>query len=259
MSTRIPFLAAVLGILLGGIAPLPGADEFAAKGREVLAKNSQSVVSVQVVLKMTYSGSGNESKQELTGTVIDGSGLTVVALSACDPSEVYQRFGEESSRMQTEVTDIKILLEDGSEVPSEIVLRDKDLDLAFIRPKSKPATPMAAIDLGRSASVLPLDQVVALHRLNSAAGRACAATPERVSAVIKKPRTFYIPESTLSATTLGAPAFSVDGGLVGIFVVRAISLKGGTRNFRNNMTPIILPAADILNAAKQAPEPKAGK
>ena len=259
MPNKSCLFTLVLTVLLGTSLTLAGVDEFAAKGREVLAKNSQSVVCVQVVLKMTYSGSGNESKLELTGTVIDGSGLTVVALSACDPSEVYQRFGEDSSsRVQTEVTDIKILMEDGSEVPSEIVLRDKDLDLAFIRPKSKPASPMTAIDLGRSASVLPLDQVVALHRLNSAAGRACAATPERVSAVIKKPRTFYIPESSLSGTTLGAPAFSVDGGLVGIFVVRAINLKG-SRNFRNNMTPIILPAADIQNAAKQAPEPKSEK
>ena len=41
--------------------------------------------------------------------------------------------------METEVNDIKILLEDGAEVPAEIVLRDKDLDLAFIRPKAKPA------------------------------------------------------------------------------------------------------------------------
>ncbi len=252
----------VLALLLNPVAANVRADEFAAKGREVLAKHSQSVVSVQVVLKLAVSGSaGNETKQELTGTVIDGSGLTVLALSACDPNEVYQRFSDDSSsgRMQTEVTDIKILLEDGTEVPSEIVLRDKDLDLAFIRPKSKPSSPMPAVDLKQSASVLALDQVIALHRLNSAAGRACAAGAERICAVIKKPRTFYVPESSLTATSLGAPAFSLDGKLVGIFVVRAISLKGGARNFRNNMTPIVLPAGDVLNASTQAPQPKAEK
>jgi hypothetical protein len=233
-----------------------GADELGVKGRDILEKNRQAVVSVQVVLNMTYGGSTpRETKQELTGTVVDGSGLTVLSLSSCDPSEMFQRISpDDRSRMQAEVTDIKILLEDTTELPAEIVLRDKDLDLAFIRPKSKLANPMPAIDLGESSPAMALDQVLALHRLNSAAGRACAAAAERVSAVIKKPRLFYIPENTLTATTPGAPAFSLDGKIVGVFLLRAISAKGGSSsNLRNNMTAIILPAEDILKAARQAP------
>ncbi len=55
----------------------------------------------------------------------------------------------------------------------------------------------------------------------------------------------------------GAPAFSLDGNILGIFVTRAISLKGGSaRDMRNSVTPIILPAEEILKAAKQAPEAK---
>jgi hypothetical protein len=236
------------------------ADEFAVKGRAILEQNRQSIVSIQVILKMSYSGgsSGNEIKQELTGMVIDSSGLTVVALSASDPTEMYQRLAADDSsrsRIQTEITDVKILLEDGTELPAEIVLRDKDFDLAFLRPTTKPATPLVAVNLANSASALALDEVVALHRLNSAAGRACAAAHERISAVIKKPRTFYIPENTASISA-GAPAFALDGNLLGVFVMRAISTKGGGRNYRNNMTVIILPAGDILKAAKQAPEPK---
>jgi hypothetical protein len=55
----------------------------------------------------------------------------------------------------------------------------------------------------------------------------------------------------------GAPAFSLDGNILGVFVTRAISLKGGNaRDMRNNVTPIILPAEEIQKAAKQAPEAK---
>ena len=55
----------------------------------------------------------------------------------------------------------------------------------------------------------------------------------------------------------GAPAFSLDGNILGVFVTRAISLKGGSaRDMRNSVTPIILPAEEILKAAKQAPEAK---
>jgi hypothetical protein len=237
------------------------ADELSTKGRDILEKNQDSVVTVQVVLKTTSSGSrSQETKQDISGTVVDPSGLTVVALSACDPNEMLQRMmPEEFSKynVQSEVTDLRILLEDGTDIPSEIVLRDKDFDLAFIRPKAKPASAMSAIDLSKSAQAQVLEEVLALSRLNSAAGRACAASAERISAVIKRPRRFYIPETSPTQTTPGCPAFSLDGNIIGVFVTRAISSKGGgARNMRNSMTPIILPAEDILKAAKQAPEAK---
>jgi hypothetical protein len=215
-----------------------------------------------VVLKVSVSGApkSNESRQEITGTVVDASGLTVLALSAADPSEMYQRMMADQgsqAKLDVEVTDLKILLTDGTELPAEIVLRDKDLDLAFIRPKSKPASPMAAVDLSKSASAQMLDEVITLNRLNSAAGRAYAASVERISAVIQKPRTFYIPDSTMTSTALGSPAFALDGKVVGLVVMRAVNAKGGgNRNPRDSMTSIILPAEDILKAAKQAPEAK---
>jgi hypothetical protein len=80
-----------------------------------------------------------------------------------------------------------------------------------------------------------------------------------VSAVIKRPRRFYIPETSPTATMPGAPAFSLDGNIVGLFLTRAISKGGGDRNPRDAMTSIILPAEDILKAAKQAPEAKASE
>jgi hypothetical protein len=245
-------------------ASLPAcAEEVAEKGRDVFKQHQHAVVTVQVVLKVSYPGASktSENRQDLTGTVVDPSGLTVLALSACDPTDMYQRMmSDEASKLKLdiEVTDIKILLDDGTEIPSEIVLRDKDMDLAFIRPKAKLANPMAAVDLTKAAPAQMLDQVITLNRLNSAAGRAYAASVERISAVIQKPRTFYIPDSSMTATTLGSPAFALDGNIVGVFVMRAISSKsgGGSRNYRDSMTSIILPAEDILKGAKQAPEAK---
>ena len=260
-KSNIAFCASVL--LLTGLAVRCPADEVSEKGREIFNKNQHAVVTVQEVLKISSGGGGgrsNESKQDLTGTVVDATGLTVLALSACDPSEMYQRMmGEDYSRnrVETEITDMKMLLDDGTEVPTEIVLRDKDLDLAFIRPKTKPASPMAVVDVSKSAPAQLLDQVITLNRLNSAAGRAYAASVERVSAVIQKPRTFYIPDSTMTSTTLGSPAFALDGRLVGVMVMRAVNAKGSSsRNYRENMTTIILPADDIAKAARQAPEAK---
>ena len=113
------------------------------------------------------------------------------------------------------------------------------------------------MDLTKTAPAQVLDQVITLNRLNSAAGRAYAASVERISAVIQKPRTFYIPDSTMTSTTLGSPAFALDGNLVGVVVMRAVNARGGAaRNYRDSMTSIILPAEDIAKGAKQAPEAK---
>jgi S1-C subfamily serine protease len=238
------------------------ADELADKGRDIFKKNQHAVVTVQAVLKTTYSGGGRSSnpsevKQDLTGTVIDPSGLTVLALSSVDPAELYRRMSDEYKTVETQVNDLKLLLDDGTEIPSEIVLRDKDLDLAFIRPKTKPPAPMEAVDLSKSSPVEMLEPVITLNRLSRAAGRAYSASIERIDAVIQKPRTFYIPDTSQSTTSLGSPAFALNGNIVGIFVMRAVSAgESGGRNMRENMTAILIPAEDILKGAKQAPEAK---
>jgi len=265
-------LALLTAVLLLVSLALPGrADELADKGREIFKKNQRAVVTVQVVLKTKYSMPGigaqdNESKQDLTGTVVDASGLTVLALSATDPGSMIQDMMDGMSdpdmkvKFDTELSDVKILLEDGTELPAEVVLRDKDLDLAFVRPKTKPASPMAAIDLSKSAQAQVLDQVITLNRLGTAAGRAYAVSVERISAVVQKPRLFYIPDSGMTSTTLGSPAFALDGNLLGVLVVRSIKTKGGGFGMfdfqQEGLTAIILPAGDILKAAKQAPEAK---
>jgi S1-C subfamily serine protease len=268
MSHRSNLTVAGLTLLLAvPAAPWSRADELATQGRDIFNKNQHAVVTVQVVQKVSYSVPGRpsspkETKQDLTGTVVDPSGLVALALSACDPSEVYQRMMADEYvkyKMETEVSDIKILLDDGTEMPGEIVLRDKDLDLAFVRPKVKPAAPMSAVDLGNGGHVQLLDQLITLNRLNRASGRAYAAAVERISAVIQKPRTFYIPDSSMTSTTLGSPAFALGGNFVGMVVMRAVNSQGTGGNYRESMTTIILPADDILKAAKQAPAEAKGE
>lgn len=245
------------------------ADDLGDKGRAIFKKHQHTVVTVQVVLKSKFSMSGmggqsSESRQDLTGTVVDPSGLTVLSLSATDPAQMMQNMfsgGDEEAKfkMETELSDVKILLDDGTEVPAEVVLRDKDLDLAFIRPKSKLAAPLSALELSNSGKAEVLDQVVALNRLGSAAGRAYAASLARISAVVSRPRLFYVPETGTGTAALGAPAFTLDGKPLGIFVMRALKEKSGGGgmgmfSFQNDaLTGIIVPVEDILKSAKQVP------
>jgi Trypsin-like peptidase domain len=253
-------LLVALAWLPAGLAASSRADEFADKGREIFKRYQHAVVTVEIVLKTTYSAGGQtspstEARQDITGTVVDPSGLTVVALSTCDPGELFRRMMTDRSRykVDTEIGDLKMLLADGTELPAEIVLRDKDLDLAFIRPQNKPAGPMTAVNLSHSGTAQVLDQVIAINRLNQAASRAYSASVESITAVVQKPRTFYVPDSTMTATSLGCPAFLPNGDFLGLFVMRT---AGSSESERPAFTPIIVPAEDILRAAKQAPAGK---
>jgi hypothetical protein len=247
------------------------ADEIADKGRAILSKNQHAVVTVQLVLKSKFSlpgmgGQSTESRTDVTGTIIDPSGLAVLSLSATDPGQVIQNImagmSEEEAKfkMETELSDVKILLEDGTEIAAEVVLRDKDLDLAFIRPKAKLAAPCSAVDLSMGGKAEVLDQVIALNRLGNAAGRAYSASVERISAVVQRPRLFYVPDSSMTTTTLGSPAFTLDGKPLGIFVMRSLKGKGGGgimgmfSGQQENATTIIVTADSVAKVAKQAPE-----
>src|SRR3954464_4272762 len=71
------------------------ADDIAEKGRAILTKNQHAVVTIELVLKSKISipgagGQSSESRSDVTGTVIDPSGLTVLSLSATDPGQLIQ-------------------------------------------------------------------------------------------------------------------------------------------------------------------------
>jgi S1-C subfamily serine protease len=264
---RIRLMATSL--LLCGTISVSNADDLADKGRAIYKRHQHAVVTVQLVLKNKFSfggrgGEANESRQDVTGTLVDASGLTVLSLSATDPSQLLQSMlgggSDEDSRlkMETEISDVKILLADGTELPSEVVLRDRDLDLAFIRPKTKPGVELSPLDLSKNAKADILDQVITLNRLGNSAGRAYSASIERISAIVQRPRLFYVPDASLTTTTLGSPVFTTDGKILGVCVMRALKAKSGS-GFGlmslqpDNFTAIILPADDIAKAAKQVP------
>ena len=122
----------IISLLCFLCLPLAGADDIATKGKDVLAKYKDVVITIKLVIKegMSYAGKDtnkSESKMEVIGTVIDANGLTVVSLSATDPAGMFGEFmmgeGDDDSKfkIQTEVTDVKLIMPDGKEIPAKIV------------------------------------------------------------------------------------------------------------------------------------------
>jgi len=229
------------------------------RARAVFESSKHTVVSIQLVLKTRYSfGSDTqeqENNQELSGTVISPDGLTVVALSATDPTGLMRTLSGEldDGDVATEISDVKIMLQDASEIEAQVVLRDNDLDLAFIMPTERPAEPLPYVSLENSGKPEIFDQVVAINRLGQVANRVYSGALETIEAVVERPRTYYIPGSSPTHTGLGCPVFTLDGDFVGILVVRAIRRTSTARSSGSSMIAIIVPADEIAYVAEQVP------
>jgi hypothetical protein len=247
------------------------AETTADVGRRLLKTHADAVVSVKMVVGISLSFGGrdqeNESKMEAVGTVLDPSGLTVISLSTIDPSAMIR--GQMRGRAPTDfkvdsrVKDAKIVLADGTELPAEIVLRDKDLDMAFLRPTEKPAKPLAAVNLEKAGQPQVLDEAISLNRLGKIANRVVAVSIERIDALVERPRPFYI-LSPGGSSGVGSPVFGVDGLPWGIVLMRSSPTEveanptsmfsGSTGSY--GFLPVVVPAADVLDVAKQALEAK---
>jgi S1-C subfamily serine protease len=191
-----------------------------------------------------------ERKFEATGTIVDPSGLVVVALSTIDPAKEIsgREFNTQQGRVKIDATatlkEVKIILPDGVEVPADVVMKDIDLDLAFVRPKAdskegKTAT-YKALDLKNGVAADIADDTVTVWRMEDVMNHKPGVMGGQVLALTQKPRTFV----RVSNAILGCPTFSMDGKLIGIGVVRSAKDKAPVI--------VVLPSADILEVAEQA-------
>jgi S1-C subfamily serine protease len=247
-------------------APVFGQDTRTL-GRALVEKWKNAIVNVRIVLKLRMAVGGREMQStddtvEAVGTVIDPSGLTVLALGSLNPGGMMSRMmgsgngGDERVEIISEPTDVRIRLADGTELAASIALRDEDLNLAFIKPRKPPAKPLVAINLADAGRPAILDEVVLLSRLGRVGGWSPSASVGEISAIIDRPRTFFVLKGT--EVGMGTPAFLPGGKIVGLLTLRQIDTgrqsmfagMGGTEGL--GLLPVILPAADVLEIAQQA-------
>ena len=155
---------------------------------------------------------------------------------------------------------MKIRLSDGREIQATIALRDEDLNLAFIRPTTPPEKPFVAVNLADAAQPAMLDEVVVFGRLGRVGGWAPSAALRDIGGIVSKPRTFFVLAGDTAG--IGTPAFLLNGKIVGILTMRqiandrpsAFAAMSGPEGL--GLLSVILPAADVLEIAKQATEKK---
>jgi hypothetical protein len=268
----------VVGIitLLAATAAGLKADEqrTVESGRKLLKSSSNAIVGLTAIAKLQIKAGSNSTEKELkldcASLIIDASGLAVTSLTnlnpqnALPPMRAQGRGGEATPiSFECELRGIKMRLADGSEVPARVVLKDDDLDLAFVAPNeplsdaNKKKIAVVALESGKAVQVL--DSIIQLGRTSKEFNYAPAVQLGHVSAVLSKPRTYY-----LGATSgLGTPVFGEQGRLIGM-VTRFVSAEkesGGdslSTALRTSQSGgavrVILPTADIAKLVDQAKE-----
>ena len=244
----------VIGLIFFGVLPVAARQtmEDRAAARAIVMQHADAMLSLRVTVHVSGSVNGKDlpSKDQTVAapaTVLDSSGLAVCALSRLEPDSSMNRAlvalaPSAKTEINTEVTGVQMRLATGRDVTAHIVLRDPDLDLAFVRPADPLSGPVPAID-GPSARPGLLDMlVVLLHGTTDQEGDGVAAGLGYVESIVLKPRLYY---TMAGPTTAGAPVFDRAGNFVGLIVQRQTNARGTT-------AVGILPADDLRSAAKQA-------
>jgi S1-C subfamily serine protease len=270
----------LVSVLVAGLVGMPAltiaqTPDERASARAIMAKRSDAVVTVEGSLKVRMSMGGRETNNadesvHAMATVLDGTGLAVMSLSAIEPGGLLTRmmssFGGGAGPkvdMTTEPAGLRMRMADGGEFPAKIVLRDEDLNLAFLKPVDAPNASWAFVD-GVSAKPAQLDLLVMVARLGESSGWKTAVSFGYVEAVIDKPRTVYLMAGAAMGRGLGTPVFDLAGRFVGLMVMKNTPVKTGGGGMASalmagmgggdalGMQPVILPADDIREVAKQA-------
>jgi len=250
-SRCVPVLVLALALAAPALAGV--SDPGGEVSRKLFAEHRDSVLWISVVAKISYTSEGatdspmnmpdSENKFEAYGTVVSTNGLLVTALSAIDPSraisgrEITTRSGKVRLDASVIIKEVQIIMPDGVEVPAEVVMKDTDLDLAFIRAKADSkqfkSAKFVPIDLENSAKAVMAEETITLMRADEVLNRQPSVVRGQVTVLVSKPREFI--RATSGAP--GTPTFNTDGKLLGIGTVRFMQNR--------QATAVLLPAADV--------------
>jgi S1-C subfamily serine protease len=237
-------------------------DPWTVAARKIHKDYQDAVLWVSAVAKINFSAEGGkelpgnvpeqETKMETLGTLIDSRGLILTSLSQIDPARQVSgrefRIGGNMVKIEAVATlkEVKVTMPDGTDIPAEIVMKDSDLDLAFIRIKlaSKEAQGITfkAVNLEEGARGEIAEDVVTLARMDEVLNRTATVSRGQITALTRKPREFFRVNNAMQ----GCPTFLTNGRLLGIAVSRS------ARNNKSSQT-VVMPAAELLEIARQAP------
>ena len=258
----------VLGVSLAVGTALADTKDTA---RTVFEKNKEAVIKVTAVVKIEVPGRSSQGQDvEISGTVIGADGLTVVSAASINPvAALLDAAGDERipNKPKVELTEIKYVLADGTEIPGRLVYKDKDLDLAFLVPDLKEgetAPKFTSLEVKEGPKAHELDDIISLARLSKSMSHAPSVSIGQIVATVTKPRTVY--DFSLNGTpTTGTPVFTSTGELLGFCMIHPDDGGADPAKLRAMMSGgvgnevVILPAGEVAGLVDSARKAAAKK
>lgn len=252
-SSVRPLVAALSLVFCAGTARALS-DAEASAGRSVVKLHADAIVGVEMVvtIKVTVGGRAappREHKVDVNGTVIDANGLTVTSLASIDPKIQFEAMrstmagaASKAELGDTDYKEVNLRLADGTEIPARVVLKDADLDLAFIAPLEDAAEAKREIhwvNLDEVAEGELLGTYFSITRAPKTLQRVPVVRPTLLIGIVEKPRRQYLVTDHMT----GSPVFDQKGRVLGLALQQPSAGRGGL---------VVLPAADVAEIAKQA-------
>jgi len=261
-------------VLIGWAVLAAGATSRADESREfakILKDRGPALVTVKFVLKVKMGGmmggmGDQESDTEITGIMIDPKGLVLCSNTQLGGfTGMMKRFmGARGGEITATPTDLKVLIGDDAEgVDAELIARDSELDLAWVKVKEPAETPYPFVDFADGARAEIGDRVLAIREMDKYFGRSPVVAEGRIGGKTSKPRELYIPTAAL-ATAMGMPVFSAKGQVIGVMVMQMpmdeesdenpMAMMGMMSGMQDMMGGFILPASSVTKATSRAME-----
>lgn len=250
---RFSLLALTTALFAGapGLLVPAAAAPDAAAGRALVQRYADVIIGIELVVTIKVKMGDREQppqerRLEVDGTVIAPNGLTVTSLATVDPQVQFDAMrASQGGRMPelvgVDFKEVKLRTADGKEVPARFVLKDADLDLAFIAPETaEPGREYAHVKLGEAAEAVVLGDYYFVARAPKALQRVPMVRTSELIGIVEKPRRLFL----LANQMIGTPMFDGAGRTLGISL----------QHFANGrpMGIMVLPSADIADMAKQA-------
>lgn len=269
----IAWTALLLLLPLAVVLPSVGQAQEAEDYARVLERHAPALVSLTFLLEVQLGGemaaqAGElpDVEGEITGMVVDPAGLVVCSNSQLNGLlDLVKRLAGPAGA-QLEMTlipkDLKVLWGDGEELAADLVVRDSDLDLAWVKIRNPDGRVFPAVDLAGAEAPEPGQPVMMLKRLDRGFGRATTFLETRVAARVERPRVLYVPAGQVAG--FGLPVFDLAGDLVGITVIQLpdslpdmsnpLAMMLRTIELQQNFSGLILSAPELAAATALARE-----
>lgn len=249
---RLTMPAVLLAVTAAaGFSTARGDDEI--DRAAFVAARSPSLVTVKFVMKIKMGGNDREQEGEVTAVMIDPKGIVLCSNTQLGGISAMMRRMMQSD-IRVTPSELKVLIGDDTEgIDAELVARDSELDLAWVRIKDPGDKTFDAVDLADSETAKIGQRIMTVRRMSRFFARTIVLGEGRVAGIAKKPRELYIPDGNVGAA-LGLPIYAANGKILGVTIIQMPDSAdmGGPSRFQDAAALVILPAADVAKATKRA-------